>query len=110
MIRPAIPDDINKILALAVSSGLFPADATDEVAEVLISSLNGEQRPDHVWLTDDDQGETVGGVYYAPESLTEGTWNLYMLAVHPDHQRQGRGSALVRYLVSEIFTHQEMIK
>ncbi|MDY3559180.1 GNAT family N-acetyltransferase [Gemmata sp. JC673] len=97
MIRPITTDDIAAILALAVSSGLFPPDATDDVGAVLAASLAGESGPDHVWLTDDDGGP-VGVAYYAPERLTEGTWNLYMLAIHPDRQRQGRGTALVRHV------------
>lgn len=97
MIRPTTHDDTAAILALAVSSGLFPSDATDEVAAILAASLAGQNGPDHVWLTDDDGGP-VGVAYYAPERLTEGTWNLYMLAVHPDCQRQGRGRALVRHV------------
>jgi ribosomal protein S18 acetylase RimI-like enzyme len=97
MIRPTTPEDVDAILALAVSSGLFPADATEEVAGVLATALRGELGPDHVWLTDDDGGP-VGVAYYAPERMTEGTWNLYMLAVHPDRQRQGRGAALVRHV------------
>jgi ribosomal protein S18 acetylase RimI-like enzyme len=97
MIRPTMPDDTATVLALAVSAGLFPADATAEVAGVLASSLNGDLGPDHVWVTDDDGGP-VGVAYYAPERMTDGTWNLYMIAVHPDRQRQGRGEALVRHV------------
>lgn len=101
MIRSTTSDDTAAILGLAVSSGLFPPDATDEVAGVLASALNGDLGPDHVWLTDDDGGP-VGVAYYAPERLTEGTWNLYMLAVRPDRQRQGRGAALVRHVEREL--------
>lgn len=97
MIRPTTPDDTAAILALAVASGLFPPDATGEVAGVLADCLAGANGPDHVWLTDDDGGP-VGVAYFAPERLTDGTWNLYMLAVHPDRQRQGRGAALVRHV------------
>lgn len=97
MIRPTTLDDESAILALAVSSRLFPADATTELADVLASSLRGELGPDHVWLTDDDGGP-VGVAYYAPERMADGTWNLYMLAVHPDRQRQGRGAGLVRHV------------
>lgn len=101
MIRPTTLDDTAAVLGLAVASGLFPADATDEVAGVLAGALSGELGPDHVWLTDDDGGP-VGVAYYAPERMTEGTWNLYMLAVHPDRQRQGRGAALVRHVEREL--------
>lgn len=48
MIRATTPQDTAAILALAVSSGLFPADATAEVAAVLTGSLAGENGPDHV--------------------------------------------------------------
>jgi ribosomal protein S18 acetylase RimI-like enzyme len=101
MIRPTTLDDTAAILDLAVASGLFPPDATAEVAGALAGALNGDLGPDHVWLTDDDSGP-VGVAYFAPERLTEGTWNLYMLAVHPDRQRQGRGAALVRHVEREL--------
>lgn len=34
--------------------------------------------------------------------MTEGTWNLYLLAVHPDHQGRGRGSALVHHVEQDL--------
>jgi ribosomal protein S18 acetylase RimI-like enzyme len=46
------------------------------------------------WLTNDDGGP-VGVAYCAPERLTDGTWNLLMIAVHPDKQRRGHGAALI---------------
>ncbi|MGB5636047.1 MAG: GNAT family N-acetyltransferase [Waterburya sp.] len=30
--------------------------------------------------------------------MTEGTWNLYLIAVHPDYQGKGYGSSLLRYI------------
>lgn len=101
MIRPTVPADTAAILGLAVESGLFPPEGTDEVAGVLAAALRGELGPDHQWLTDDDGGP-VGVAYYAPERMTDGTWNLYMLAVHPDRQRQGRGAALVRHVERDL--------
>ena len=99
--RPTTLGDAPGILALAVAAGLFPVDGTDEVAAVLAGCLRGEQGPDHRWVTDDDGGP-VGVAYYAPERMTEGTWNLLMLTVHPDRQRQGRGAALVRHVEREL--------
>lgn len=98
MIRPTTPDDAPAVLALGVAPGLFPEDATAEVARVLAGSLDGSSGPDHVWLTDDDGGAVVGVVYLAPERLTNQTWNLHMIAVRQDRQRQGRGAALVRHV------------
>src|SRR3954464_9485975 len=101
MIRPTTPDDTDAVLALAVAAGIAPPGETQALAEVLADSLGGKLGPDHLWLTDDDDGP-VGVAYYAPERMTDGTWNLYMLAVHPGRQRQGRGTALVRYIEQEL--------
>jgi ribosomal protein S18 acetylase RimI-like enzyme len=101
MIRPSTPEDTPALLALAVASGIAPPDGTDELAGVLAEYYAGQLGPDHVWLTDDDGGP-VGVAYYAPERLTDGTWNLYMIAVRPDRQGQGRGAALVRHVEREL--------
>ena len=97
MIRPTTPADTAAILALAVASGLFPPDGIDELAGVLASHFDGSLGVDHAWLTDDDGGP-VGVAYFAPERMTSGTWNLHMIAIHPDRQGRGRGAALVRHV------------
>lgn len=96
MIRPTTPADVAAVLALAVETGLAPPDGTDEMAAILADALAGRLGPDHVWVTDDDGG-VAGVAYFAPERLTEGTWNLYMVAVQPNRQGQGRGAALLRH-------------
>ncbi len=39
--------------------------------------------------------------------MTEGTWNLYLIAVHPDRQREGRGAALLRYVEQALIVRGE---
>jgi GNAT superfamily N-acetyltransferase len=51
----------------------------------------------------------VGVAYVAPERMTEGTWNLYLIAVHPDRQRQGRGMALLAYVEQMLADRGERI-
>ena len=109
MIRPAISDDTGEIIALAISSGLFPPEGTDEVAGVLASYFNGELGPDHFWVVDNDNEGLVGVAYYAPERMTEGTWNLYMIAVRPDRQRQGRGKALLKHVEKALESRGERL-
>lgn len=101
MIRPTTPADTAAILDIAVAAGIAPAGETGEIAAVLADSLAGKLGPDHCWLTDDD-GEPVGVAYYAPERLTDGTWNLYMIAVHPDRQGKGRGAGLLRSVEQDL--------
>lgn len=103
MIRPTAPADIPALLAISEAIGLFGPDELEEVGAMLTSHFdNGGS--DAFWLTDDDGGP-VGVGYCAPERMTQGTWNLLFLAVHPDRQGEGRGAALVRY-VEELLTER----
>ena len=97
MIRPIAPNDITALIALAEASGLFEPSQTEELAQMLDQHFNGETENQDLWFADDDKG-VVGVAYVAPERMTEGTWNLYLIAVHPDRQRQGRGVALLRHV------------
>ncbi len=63
---------------------------------------------DYFWITDDDGG-LAGVVYYAPERLTEGTWNLYFIGVHPDRRREGRASALLGYVEEALAARGERL-
>ena len=95
MIRPTIPSDVATLLAMAKEALGFDS---DELAQINTSlsdyfDSNGE----HIWLTGDDNG-LVAAAYCAPERMTNGTWNLLFLAVHPQHQGQGRGTTMVRHV------------
>ena len=91
-VRPIVPGDVPALKALIDATGLFPSDMLDDM---LAPYFEQGQAGSQSWLTDDDDGP-VAVTYYAPERMTEGTWNLYLIAVHPQHQGKGRGSALLR--------------
>jgi ribosomal protein S18 acetylase RimI-like enzyme len=97
MIRLTTPDDATALIALAEATGLFEPNQTEDLAQMLDQHFSGETDNQDLWFTD-DENEPVGVAYVAPERMTEGTWNLYLIAVHPDRQRQGRGKALLRYV------------
>ena len=85
MIRPTTPDDTAALIALADATGIFRQNELEELGEVLTDYFGGNIDRDHFWITDDDGGP-VGVAYYAPEPMTDGTWNLYLIAVRPDCQ------------------------
>lgn len=96
MIRPTKPEDQAAIIQLATASGLFEPSQTEELAQ-LLEQFHATEDSHEIWLTDDDDGP-VGVAYLAPERMTEGTWNLYLIAIHPARQRQGRGEAFLDHI------------
>jgi ribosomal protein S18 acetylase RimI-like enzyme len=97
MIRLTTPSDTDTLIAVACSSGLFESHQIEELSGMLAQYFSAQPRTNEIWVTDDEQG-AVGVAYAAPERMTDGTWNLYLIAVHPDHQRQGRGTAILEYV------------
>jgi ribosomal protein S18 acetylase RimI-like enzyme len=97
MIRLTTPDDTNALLALAEATGLFESNQIEELAQMLNQHFSNETDSQDIWFSDYDN-KLVGVAYVAPERMTEGTWNLYLIAIHPNHQRQGRGAALLSHI------------
>ena len=104
MIRPITPDDRTALIALAEASIPFQPHEIEVINQMLSDYFASPTDSQDFWLTDDDNG-LVGVAYVAPERMTEGTWNLYLIAVHPDYQRQGRGAALLAQ-VEQILTER----
>lgn len=97
MIRLTTPSDTDALIAVACSSGLFEHHQIEELTGMLATYFSAQPKTSEIWVTDDDHG-AVGVAYAAPERMTDGTWNLYLIAIHADHQRQGRGTAILNYV------------
>jgi GNAT superfamily N-acetyltransferase len=108
MIKLTTPDDTTALIALAAASGLFDPNQTDDLAQMLDKHFRDRNETQDIWLTDYDN-EPVGIAYIAPERMTEGTWNLYLIAIHPDRQKQGRGKALLSYVEQMLMEREERI-
>jgi ribosomal protein S18 acetylase RimI-like enzyme len=102
IIRPVQPTDRAEVLKIAHTSGLFPPDELDDIAATLDRYLTGVATDDRWILAVDDA--PAGVAYYAPEQMTNGTWNLYMLAVDANQHRRGHGADLVRYVEDDLLT------
>lgn len=97
MIRPIVPDDTAALLALADATGLFQPNELEVLGQVFADYFGGNIDNDRIFITDDDGGP-VGVAYYAPAPMSNRIWYLYLIAVRPDRQGQGRGTALLRYV------------
>ena len=103
MIRPVRAEDRASTIEVVRASGLFAPEELTEVEAMLDSHLSGTASLE-CWLIDDPGGGATCVAYYAPERMTDGTWNLYLLAVHPDRRGQGRGASLVRHVEDNLRT------
>ena len=92
-IRAVTDADLPALKQVIDGSGLFPSSMLDGM---IASYLKGEAG-DETWLTLDD-GCPVAIAYYVPERMTQGTWNLLLIAVDSNHQGRGCGAALMRYV------------
>jgi len=50
----------------------------------------------------DDLGVVLGYLCYGPTPLTEGTYDLYWIAVDPDYAGQGIGTRLLKHFENEV--------
>ncbi len=100
MIRKARLEDKRRVVEIGSEVGVFGGDsaALDTLMDeyFAVRSAHGD-----VCLVDDAQGP-VGVAYYTPVLGTHGTWYLTLIAVEPEHQRDGRGSSLWRFVESEL--------
>lgn len=89
-VRPALTDDASSIGELAERASLFPAAL---LPEMIGPYLDGSA--DALWLVATQGSRIVGFAFAQPEPLTDGTWNLRAIGVHPDHRRLGIASDLI---------------
>lgn len=103
-IRPVKPEDLPALKTVIDANQLFPSDMLDE----MISEYFKNENSNDLWLTYDD-GKPIAIAYCAPERMTEGTWNLYLIAVHSDCQGKGIGTSMLHYIEQRLADRGERI-
>ncbi len=92
-IRPVTHTDLPALKGIIDASELFPSDMLD----AMIAGYLDKEPDSGLWLLAESE-EPTGLAFCAPEQMTDGTWNLYLIAVHPTRHGQGIGSALIRHI------------
>jgi len=95
--------DLQPVLSLIRTTGLFTPDEIRVAEELIDVYLNdSKQREYFVAVIENDSGRIAGYMTYGPTPLTEGTWDLYWIAVSPQEQKKGYGQKLVLWLEAEV--------
>ncbi|GAA3519317.1 GNAT family N-acetyltransferase [Aquimarina addita] len=93
-IRNIEKTDIPELKKVLDSSELFPSYLLDD----MISDYFNKESSTDIWFTTTEQGKPISIGYCAPERLTEGTYNLYAIAVQKENQAKGIGKQMMEYI------------
>jgi ribosomal protein S18 acetylase RimI-like enzyme len=97
MIRPSVPDETPKLVAIAGGTKVFKPHELVALGEVFEEYYASNQKFGHQAVTYEKAGQPIGFAYYAPAAMTDRTWYLYWIAVNKEVQARGVGAALLRH-------------
>ena len=93
-IRKVQIKDLTGLKEVLDSSELFASDYLDD----MISDYFNNSDSDDIWFTYIDNDRPIALGYCAPEKLTNGTYNLYAIAVRKELQGQGIGKKMMNFI------------
>jgi len=94
-IRGVRREDVDGILGLARRTGAFTSEEVAVVRELVEVELNNSQQRGYHSLVTEADGHIVGFACYGPTPMTDGTYDLYWIFVHPSYERRSIGSAML---------------
>ena len=97
IVETAKPEDRQGILAVTAKIDIF----TDEEKDTVRELWDDRERGYHFLVARAD-GQVVGYSCFGERALTEGTYDLFWIAVDPSARRMGAGVALMRATESEV--------
>jgi len=103
-IRSLVEKDRARLLSMLIKARAFTSEEIDVAMELIDIVLKDPiQKEYQIYCMVDDQDHAIGYICYGPTPMTQGTFDLYWIAVDPDFQEQGVGSKLLSFL-------EEMVK
>jgi GNAT superfamily N-acetyltransferase len=93
-LRPLEPADRSQILTLLRGTEVFTDDEIAIARELIDCALEKDGQEDYIITSYADGGAVLGYYCLGPTPATEGTYDLYWIAVHPSMHGTGIGAAL----------------
>jgi len=95
MIDRATQSDRDPILDITAQIGIFSATDKECVQELWDAYIDHGESSGYIFCVYRREGLALGYVCYGPTPLTVGTWDIYWLAVSPQHRREGIARTLM---------------
>lgn len=86
---------MDQCMTVASATGAFTPDELDVLREVL-TEWSAHPDGDYRLLTEERNGAAAAFLIYGPTPMTEFAYDLYWIAVDPEHQKTGLGGTLER--------------
>ncbi len=101
-IRRVTPADQPRIHAILVATGVFTPEEIECANELVAEAANEPDKGDYFVHVLEDDGEVQGYVCFGATPLTEGTFDLYWIAVDPARHGRKYGQRLVAFVEAEL--------
>jgi ribosomal protein S18 acetylase RimI-like enzyme len=90
-----LPGDDSMVRAIVASSGFFHDHEIEVAVELVEERLQKGLKSGYLFLFAEHNGRTVGYSCYGEIACTDGSYDLYWIAVHNDCRNQGIGKILL---------------
>jgi acetoin utilization deacetylase AcuC-like enzyme/GNAT superfamily N-acetyltransferase len=84
-------EDVERVRSLTASTGFFTPAEIEIAAELVTERLARGQKSGYSFVLAERAGRLTGYACYGPIDGTDGSFDLYWIAVSPDEQRKGLG-------------------
>lgn len=101
LIRAITPADREQLIQVIVKQKNFLQCEIDIATEVIDETFNPAEDYQALAAFDDDR-RLIGFISFGPIPLTVNRFDIYWIAVDPDHGRQGTGTVLLREMEKEL--------
>ncbi len=101
-IRSLTLKDKAKLQSILIHTGVFTSEEIDVAMGLIDIVLKDQNQKDYkIHCMVDDQNQPIGFICYGLTPMTQGTFDLYWIAVDPNFQGKGIGSRLLDFLEKE---------
>jgi len=97
-IRSVAAADIPRIHAILIATGVFTPAEIECADELVAEAVTQPEKGDYLVHVLEDEGEVRGYVCFGATPLTDGTFDLYWIAVDPSRHGRGYGQKLVTFV------------